>query len=109
MQPINSDGSSVFKQGRTIPVKFQLCDEESTSVDTAHATIKLTKISEEVLGDFEEVISTSAANTGNVFRYDSESEQYIFNLSTDNLNQGTYLLDVSLDDGQVFSVQISLR
>ena len=109
MQPINSDGSSVFKQGRTIPVKFQLCDEENTSVDTAHATIKLTKISEEVLGDFEEVISTSAANTGNVFRYDSESEQYIFNLSTENLNQGTYLLDVSLDDGQVFSVQISLR
>jgi hypothetical protein len=41
LQPINTDGSSVFKLGRTVPVKFQLFDDLGMPVGTAFATIDL--------------------------------------------------------------------
>src|SRR2546430_2384993 len=31
LQPINADGTSVWKQGRTIPAKFRVCDMECLS------------------------------------------------------------------------------
>ncbi|MFW9810345.1 MAG: PxKF domain-containing protein [Candidatus Thorarchaeota archaeon] len=109
LQPIDADGSSIFKQGRTVPVKFHLFDDNGLSVSTAHATIEVEKISNEINGELEDVASTSAADTGNVFRYDSETEQYIFNLSTKELETGTYVLRITLDDGQIFEIQFSLK
>ena len=107
LQPINQDGSSLFKQGRTIPVKFRLTDDEGTFVDTAYATLEISMIIDDVTGEYEEVSSTSNADTGDVFRV--SENQYIYNLSTKDLVEGTYLLRISLDDGQVFEVQIRLR
>ncbi|MFX0106130.1 MAG: LamG-like jellyroll fold domain-containing protein [Candidatus Hodarchaeota archaeon] len=109
LQPINPDGSSVFKQKSTIPVKFQLFNDLDLPIGTAHATIEVVKISDGVSGDFEEPVSTSAADNGNIFRYDVLEQQYIFNLGTKQLEVGTYTIKISLDDGQIFTVQISLR
>lgn len=109
LQPINSDGSSVFKLKSTIPVKFQLLDSMNVPVGTAHATIDIAKISNGVTGVYEEPISTSAADTGNVFRFDEMEQQYLYNLGTKQLETGTYLIKISLDDGQVFTVQFSLK
>jgi len=108
-QPINPDGTSVFKLGRTVPVKFQLFDNLGLVLDAAHVTIDLAKINDGVIGTFEETISKSAADTGNIFRYDSEEEQYIYNLSTDELETGTYVIVITLDDGQIFKISISFR
>ncbi len=109
LQPINPDGSSIFKRGRTIPVKFQLFDDEGFPVGTAHATIDMIKISDEIEGDVWEFIWSGTPDEGNVFRYDEEDQQYIFNLPTKGLDLGTYLLKITLDDGQIFTIQISLR
>jgi len=72
-QPINADGSSVFNGSRgVIPVKFKLmglCAGNSTLV----ARIFLAKITNAVLGTEVEATSTSAADTGNTFRYDATS------------------------------------
>jgi peptide/nickel transport system substrate-binding protein len=109
LQPINSDGSSVFKQKCTIPVKFQLLNSMNMPIGTAHATIDIAKISNGVTGFYNEPISTSAADTGNMFRFDEIEQQYVFNLGTKQLETGTYLIKISLDDGQVFTVQVSLK
>ena len=34
LQPINADGSSVFKQGSTVPAKFRVCDAKGNSIGT---------------------------------------------------------------------------
>ncbi|MDT4925847.1 MAG: hypothetical protein QOG01_3560 [Pseudonocardiales bacterium] len=47
--------------------------------------------------------------TGNQFRYDSTSQQYIFNWSTKGLTAGTYLLKIDLSYGAEYTVIVSLK
>ena len=112
LPPINTQGHmSAFKKGSTIPVKFQLTDYDGNSISTATATISLKWISGTIPTDIEpEAISTSAATTGNLFRYDSTGNQYIFNLATKTLSApSVYQITATLDDGQSYSVSIGLR
>jgi hypothetical protein len=108
-QPINPDGSSIFKLGSTVPVKFALTDAQAARIATAVASLSIAKVSNDVEGTFVEAISTSNATTGSLFRYDPTSQQYIFNLSTKGLSTGTWSLKISLDDGTSYTVHISLR
>jgi streptogramin lyase len=105
-QPINADGSSVFKQGRTVPVKFALTGT-SAGITNLEAYLSLTKITNSILGTVQEAVSTSAVDTGNRFRY--SGGQYIFNLSTKDLSEGTWQLNIGLGDGVERTVNISLR
>jgi lysophospholipase L1-like esterase len=108
LQPINSDGSSVFKLGSTIPVKFTLANSASAPVAIASATLTTAKLANSIEGTEVEAVSTSAASTGNQFRYDATSRQYVFNLSTKSLTSGTWSLKVTLDDGATYSTHVSL-
>jgi hypothetical protein len=109
-EPLNADGSSVFRQGSTVPVKFQLCDASGALQSGAIAELYLRTIAEGVASDVNEAISTSAATEGNLFRYDAVDQQYIFNLSTKTLDAGvTYELIASLDDGSVHTITMGLR
>ncbi len=109
LQPINPDGSSTFKYGSTIPVKFQLTDSSGNFVTNATAKIYMAKISDGIIGTEMGANSTSKATTGNLFRYDSTSNQYIFNLATKTLSTGTWQIRIELDDGTSKYVTISLR
>ena len=109
LEPINNDDSSIFKLGSTVPVKFQLVDAQGSFISTAVAKIYVTKLTNAVTGDEVEPVSTSTATTGNLFRYDSTSNQYIFNLGTKSLSRGTWQIKVVLDDGTTKTVLISLR
>jgi HYR domain-containing protein len=108
LQPVNLDGSSVFKLGSTVPVKFQLTGA-SAGVRDLVARLYLTKVGSVADGTVLEAISTSNATTGNLFRYDATSGQYIFNLATKTLSTGAYQLRVDLGDGVPHTVDISLR
>jgi hypothetical protein len=91
-----------------VPVKFQLFDAANVPVATASATLTYAKILNSVIGSDVEAVSTAAATTGNLFRYDPP--QYIFNLSTKGWSQGTYRLTIHLaGDGQDYSVVISVK
>lgn len=92
-----------------MPVKFQLTDINGNFVSTAIADIYLKKISNGVIGTEIEASSTSAASTGNQFRYDGESNQYIFNLGTKDLSVGTWQIRIAIDDGTSKYATISLR
>lgn len=98
LDPINANGSSLFKAGSKVPVKFQLKDSSGAFVSTAAATLSYAKVTNNVAGTDAEAVSTSAATTGSAFRYDSTANQYIFNLSTKGLTAGTYQLTIKLND-----------
>jgi hypothetical protein len=108
LQPINSDGSSVFKLGSTVPVKFQLTGA-STGINNLSAHLSYAQISGSDPGAVNEADSTSAATSGNLFRYDATSGQYLFNWSTKGLTKGKYRLYVDLGDGVSHTVDVGLR
>jgi hypothetical protein len=110
LQPLNPDGSSIFKLGSTVPVKFRLTGD-SAGITDAVAKLYVAKISDGVAGEEVEALSTAAAIEGNYFRYDPTSEQYIFNWSTKALETGagTYRLRIELGDQTTNTVLVSLR
>jgi len=114
LPPIKEDGSRAFKLGSTIPVKFQLLDDNGEIVTNAEACIFVKKISNGTTGEIE-AVSTAASTDGNLFRYDPGSEQYIFNLSTKlplngvSWSTGTWQIRIKLDDGTSKFVNIVLK
>ena len=108
LQPINTDGTSVFKLGSTIPVKFRLTDG-SASVANLTARIFVAKISNGVIGTETEPFTNVNADAGNVFRYDATAKQYIFNWGTKGLSEGTWQIRVDLGDNVLHVVHVSLR
>jgi hypothetical protein len=114
LQPINMDGTSVFKLGSTVPTKFRVCDANGVSIGTSNVVAQYGL--------------TSAANTPNItvaediysttpdtaFRWDPTDQQWIFNQSTKNNStmnaKGvTYLLAIKLNDGSFIYFQYGLK
>lgn len=106
LQPINIDGSSRHKLGSTIPVKFRLTGP-SAGIADAVARIYVSKIDDNPAGIEVPGDSTSAATTGNLFRY--STDQYIFNLGTKGLSVGRWRIRIDLGDGALHTVEISLK
>jgi hypothetical protein len=111
LPPIRTDGSSVFRSGRTIPVKFQLTAADGSIVSNATATLLLAQVSGTVIGSFEEITPEAAGNSNfdNLFRYDPTSGQYIYNLQAKGFATGTYVIRAHLDDGTDHGVYVSIR
>jgi sugar lactone lactonase YvrE len=107
-QPVNADGSSIFKQGSTVPVKFRLAGA-SAGIADLQAHLYVAKVSEGIAGTEAEAASTSAADSGNTFRYDATADQYVFNWGTKPLSAGTYRLRIDLGDGASHTVLVSLK
>jgi lysophospholipase L1-like esterase len=105
-QPVNANGSSIFKHGSTVPLKFGLNDVDG-AVTTAGATITVSKVSNGISGDELEAVSTSAATTGNSFRV--AGDRYLFNLATKPLSSGTYTATITMSGGQTHQVNFSVR
>ncbi len=109
LQPVNNDGTSIFKLKSTVPIKFQLVAPDGSYVGDATARLNLAKILGEVTGTYQEATSTSQADSGNLFRYDSTAKQYIFNLGTKGLSTGTWMLQVVVNGVVAKEVRISLK
>lgn len=102
LPPVRPDGSSVFKAGRTVPVKFQLAGA-SAGIRDLQARLFLSRMADAELGSVEAAApSTRAATTGNLFRFDGE--QYVFNLK---VASGTWRVTIDLGDGVDRSVLVS--
>jgi len=109
LQPINADGSSVFsKSGRTVPVKFIVCDafgnpisDPSVVFGASYPSGSLTMLSA-VRGLVSNVNETpdSVDVPNAAFRY--SSGQWIFNMATSNLNSSTtYMYKINLSYGTI--------
>lgn len=124
-QPINDPAGSapsVFRQGSTVPVKFALLDARGGRLsdaaaqaiaDTCSARLFTGVVATGSPGVVNEAISTSAASTGNCFRYDAAADQFIFNLNTKGMAAGTYVLEARISSGSSVvttrSVTVGLR
>jgi len=107
LQPVNLDGSSVFKAGSTVPIKFRVCDANGNPIGGSGAVVKVGSDSH-----MDPVIYASGTNSNPVdetvvsttpdadFRWDAANQQWIFNMSTKNLKAGVhYFLRIDLVDG----------
>jgi hypothetical protein len=105
LPPVRPDGSSVFRLGQTVPVKFKI----NPNVANIQANLTLAKITNGVAGPEQDAVSSGFSNIGNLFRYDPFCKLYIFNLSTRNLSPGTWRLTINLHDGTTHQVNITLK
>ena len=108
--PINVDGSSVWNQGKTIPVKFRVCDANGVSIGTPGvvAGFNLTQIIAGTVANVDESVSSTSSDTS--FRWDPNAQEWTFNLSTSNQAAGnTYVYAISLNDGSAIPFQYGLK
>jgi hypothetical protein len=108
LRPINADGSSIFKAGSTIPVKFMLTGDDAGVTDLV-ATLAYARLSDGVVGAINEAESKATADAGNQFRYDPATGQYIYNWSTKGLGSGACRLFLDLGDGVERTVDVGLK
>jgi hypothetical protein len=111
LQPINTDGSSVFKQGSTVPAKFRVCDANGNSMGTA-GVVTVFALFQIVNGTVADTVNETVDSTNNdtSFRWDPTAQQWIFNISTKNLTKNrTYVYQINLNDGSTIMFQFGLR
>jgi hypothetical protein len=116
LKPVNADRDDSDVRVREAIFTGQSCPKRpigqrnSPGASAVTATLSLAKVSSGINGSYLEATSTAQASTGNTFRYDAPSGQYIFNLSTKGLTSGTWRLRTDFGDGNPdHTVLISLR
>ncbi|HXE92831.1 MAG TPA: YDG domain-containing protein, partial [Gaiellaceae bacterium] len=113
LQPVNNDGSSTFKQGSTVPLKFRACDANGASVGptTAVPNIVMSFVLDHTTTGTPGVNETVDSTTPDTaFRWSSTDQQWIFNLSTKNLtNNKMYYYKVTLVGGASFMITFGLK
>jgi hypothetical protein len=79
-------------------VKLQLFDEDALPIETVHAMLEFSNLSEDnTIGTFQPATSSGNANDDNIFWYDNTTNQYIYNLDTSDCVSGVYLLRITLN------------
>ncbi len=96
------------KLGSTVPVRFKLWDSSGNPIANATARIFVAKLIGEAPG-VEIAGEPNGSNEGNVFKYDSAGEQYVFNLSTKSLSVGQWRIRVAVDNGPAAQAMLTLR
>jgi hypothetical protein len=109
VEPVNADGSSVFKLKSTIPLRLKLLNGAGQTPDGLAPRLYLSKLSNNIWGDEQEPVGTNAPDSGNRFVYLNSSEGYKFNLGTRQLTVGTWRLRIELAGGTRFMEVFSLR
>jgi hypothetical protein len=110
LQPINYQGNSVWKQGRTIPAQFRVCDANGVSISTPGvvSSFYLTQIIKGTMQNVDETVTSTTPD--NAFRWDPTGLQWVFNISTKSLPAGqTYVYTITLNDGSTITFQYGLR
>ncbi len=109
LQPIRLDGSGVYNQGMTLPVRFEARDLNGKVVSSVSAQLYIAKVNDGVAGGDEIPISTTVSSTGNQFRYDAGGHMYIFNLSTGSMSSGKWQIKAVLDSGQEIKADVQIK
>jgi hypothetical protein len=98
-----------YKQGSTLPIKFQLCDANGIKVTTATASLAVYKVSNAMdTGDPVVVLDSGSSNDNGLY-FRVADGQYIYNLRTKNQTQGTCRILISLNDGTQIIIYYELK
>ncbi len=109
LQPVNVDGTSSFKQGSTVPLKFMVFDSNCNSVGTPGVVTSFTLVNTSVgAPGVNETVTSTTPDTA--FRWDPSAQQWIFNLSTKNLPKNTtFFYEIKLNDGTSILFSFALK
>ncbi|HEU5181948.1 MAG TPA: kelch repeat-containing protein [Candidatus Polarisedimenticolia bacterium] len=110
LQPINADGTSVFKQKSTVPAKFRVCDANGVSVGSSGvvSSFRLIQKTYGTATDVDEAVLSTTPDTD--FRWDPTGRQWIFNMSTKMMIANTtYVYRVTLADNTTIDFAFGLR
>jgi len=106
LQPINADGSSIFpRAGRTVPVKFTVCDANGNPISDPNVVFAGTGGQLTMLSAVRGQIPNPDENQYNdipdvAFRY--TGGMWMFNMSTSNLQSGySYMFRINLKYGSI--------
>jgi hypothetical protein len=107
-QPINSDGSSVFKANRgVVPVKFALSMGGVSTCILPAAAILMTRIDASTPGVVNESTYVTSADTGSNFRI--SDCQYYNLVGAASLPAGRYRVDINIANQAVGGATFSLK
>ena len=114
LQPLNQDGSSVFKYNSTIPIKINVADCDRSFPDNLTISISLLQLSGNAPNTpINEPSSTSAADTTGFMRFTgSPNNQYSYNLASKPLPDPSASYKITLtiaQTGQTVTVNFGLR
>jgi Big-like domain-containing protein/MBG domain-containing protein len=114
LQPVNANWSvdlSVFKQGSTVPAKFRVCDANGNSIGTPGVVAEFKQVFKSTLPpelQVDEIVISTTPDTA--FRWSSSDQQWIYNISTKNLNKNTtYGYRITLNDGSTIEFRFGLK
>jgi hypothetical protein len=99
LQPVNANGSSVFKAGSTVQIQLRVCNAQFVSVGTPGVVSAFTLIGSKAgtTGAINETVSNAAPF--NTFRWDTTKKAWVLNLSTTALAaKKTYTYRITLND-----------
>jgi hypothetical protein len=112
LQPINPDGTSVFKGGSTVPAKFRVCDASGVSIG-APGTVKSFKLSATITGLVSSTVddgTVTSTTPDNAFRWSATDQQWIFNINTKGMaTNKTYVYVITLNDDSTIQFQFGLK
>lgn len=103
--------NTIYKAGRTIPVKFQLKNAQGNIVEAKGLPQWVTVDKLGLVSNIATIVTDATSiDSGSTYRYEITDKQYIYNWSTRDIAPGYwYRIGAKLDDGTVQSVVIGVK
>jgi hypothetical protein len=106
--PIEADGASVFNARRgVVPIKFTLAADGAPTCDLYPATIALFRVGGDTSVEVNQAEFTMPSDDGVNFRI--TDCQYHYNLGTNSLGPGTYLVQLWIGSSKVGEARFALK
>jgi hypothetical protein len=112
LQPVNVNGTSVFKHKSTVPVKFRVCDALGTSLGPDPAVVQAFRLVATETGTVTNAVDEAVESTtpSTEFRWDETERLWVFNIGTRRLEiDTTYRYRIVLVDGTAIEFAFGLR
>jgi hypothetical protein len=106
--PIRANGSSVFRIGRPVPVRFRLTGA-SAGITNLTAKLTVTKVSSTVQGTADDASDETVDDTDLTFKYRPLLKWYAYRWRTTDQTRGTFKLKADLGDGVTHEIVVSLE
>jgi hypothetical protein len=104
------DNTRAFKRGSTIPLKVRLLDQNGANVSSSLVTVSAKRLTLSSSSTNAVLQDSGNANPDRNFRYDAALGGYVFNLSTKQLEAGTYQLTFrAAGDANLHTVTFQVR
>jgi hypothetical protein len=108
LPPIRPNGTSIFRVGRPVPVRFKLTGA-SAGITNLTAKLIVTKIANTVQGTTVDASDETVDDTDFIFKFRPALKLYVYRWKTLNQTQGTYQLKADLGDEVLHQINVSLR